>query len=260
MWKMIFQSVRGTSHERGEQPCQDRCRVRVKKEQDQTLLVLACADGAGSALHADRGASLACQTVTRLVRAELDPTLACSTIAGETVARWFLETREALATEAGRLEVRIGELACTLLLAVVGEAGALFGQIGDGAIVCQHENGYRVVFWPQSGEYPNMTNFLTDAGMEGSLEVEQWPSRVDELALMSDGLQRLALDFATKTAYAPFFLPMFQPLRQAPVPGKLRTALRAFLDSPDVNHRTDDDKTLILATRMTAADHATHLV
>ena len=75
--------------------------------------------------------------------------------------------------------------------------------------------------------------------------------RIDEVALFSDGLQRLALHYQTRTAHAGFFKPMLATLRAAPADAleSLSTQLAAYLSSPAVNERTDDDKTLVLATR-----------
>ena len=68
------------------------------------------------------------------------------------------------------------------------------------------------------------------------------------MALFTDGLQTLALDY-TRAAHSPFFAPMFAALSSETEPGGLLGPLSAFLESPAVNERTDDDKTLILATR-----------
>jgi hypothetical protein len=76
--------------------------------------------------------------------------------------------------------------------------------------------------------------------------------RVDEIALFSDGLQMLALQFDTRRAHAPFFQPMFARLRTE-APGESTTLtglLTEYLGSPVINKRTDDDKTLVLATRL----------
>ena len=70
-----------------------------------------------------------------------------------------------------------------------------------------------------------------------------------ECALLTDGLQLLALNFAKRSAHTAFFAPFFTTLRAAPEPTDLVVDLRAFLDSSSVNSRTDDDKTLLLATR-----------
>ena len=72
------------------------------------------------------------------------------------------------------------------------------------------------------------------------------------LALLSDGLQMLALNYGTKAAHQPFFAPMFASLRKADDAQELLVPLKQFLDSKAVNDRTDDDKTLVLATRVVA--------
>jgi hypothetical protein len=64
MWKLLFQSVQGTAHERAGQPCQDSCLARLRRSGQGPVLILACADGAGSASHADLGARLACRGIT----------------------------------------------------------------------------------------------------------------------------------------------------------------------------------------------------
>ncbi|MGA0525444.1 protein phosphatase 2C domain-containing protein, partial [Escherichia coli] len=65
---------------------------------------------------------------------------------------------------------------------------------------------------------------------------------------------RLALAFETKLPHQPFFEPMFSVLRRTEPSDceGLSAQLGQFLNSPQVNERTDDDKTLVLATRRTA--------
>jgi hypothetical protein len=217
---------------------------------DDTVVVLACADGAGSATFSAVGAGRACRTITRVIADRLKGGLRVTQIDREAVAGWYRRTRVVLEEEARGRGEALRELASTLLLAVVGESAARFAQIGDGAIVILDGERYRPIFWPQSGEYANATNFLTDRSWERSLAFAALDCRVDEVALLSDGLQALCLNYAAKGAHGPFFLPMFRPLREAPSGASLLKALRQFLDSPQVNERTDDDKTLILATRV----------
>jgi hypothetical protein len=260
MWKLLYQSVLGTAHRRTGQPCQDRCRVRQARCGEETVLVLACADGAGSAALSAVGAGRACRTITNLIAASLERGLAVGQIDPATVAGWYRRTRAVLEVEAqGRGEM-LRQLASTLLVAVVGESAARFAQIGDGAIVILDGDRYRVVFWPQSGEYANATHFLTDQGWEQSLTMAALNARVDELALLSDGLQALCLNYAARAAHGPFFAPMFRPLRAASCGANLLKELRQFLDSPRVNERTDDDKTLILATRVPPRGHDSQTV
>jgi hypothetical protein len=80
--------------------------------------------------------------------------------------------------------------------------------------------------------------------------------RVDELALFTDGLQPLALHYASRTVHAPFFVPMFDSLRRSTDIDGLESPLKQFLKSKPVIDRTDDDKTLMLATRRSFSDDA----
>ena len=109
---------------------------------------------------------------------------------------------------------------------------------------------YQNVFWPQSGEYVNTTNFITDPRFESFLEFTWRDAPEDEVALFTDGLQMLGLNFRDKQAHGPFFAPMFQSLQKQDKPEDLIGPLRAFLESPELAERTDDDKTLVLATRI----------
>src|SRR5262249_45179120 len=160
----------------------------------------------------------------------------------DTVLSWLLRLRRQLEQEADRRGVPLPQFACTFLLAVVGTEAAAFAQVGDGVIVVGEADGYQAVFWPQTGEYANSTDFLTAPGFADELAFEVRPRRVEEVALLTDGLQALALNFAGRSVHQPFFQPMFAKLREARAGQGLARALRRFLDSPAVNERSDDDK------------------
>jgi hypothetical protein len=256
MWKLLFDSVPGVSHIIAGLPCQDHSLGECTQVDGETVLLLACADGAGSAEHAEVGAKIACKAIAREMREALRGGLRIADIDSELMMLWHRRVREQLSAEADLHSTRLRDFACTLLTAVVGEQSAVFSQIGDGAIIRQEGDAYRAIFWPQSGEYLNTTNFLTDEEFEGRVAFHALPERVDELALLTDGLQMLALRYADKSVHGPFLLPMFKALRAADAASALLTPLRDFLTSPPVNRRTDDDKTLILATRRLPDDAA----
>jgi hypothetical protein len=250
MWKTLYRSVQGISHQRSGQPCQDNCAAREIELPGETVLVLACSDGAGSAEQSQVGSRLACDTLIDLVAAELRLAGAMSRIASEQALSWLGEVHKAIAAEADVRETDARQLACTLLFAVLGRSGAAFGQVGDGAIVVWQDGQYQPIFWPQSGEYVNTTNFITDPRYQTFLEFAWCDAPVDEVALFTDGLQMLGLDFRQRAAHGPFFSPMFEALRKQDRPEDLALPLQTFLESPELAERTDDDKTLVLATRV----------
>jgi len=145
-----------------------------------------------------------------------------------------------------------GDFACTLLLSVLEENCALFAQIGDGVIVRWDGEDYKTVFWPQTGEYLNTTIFVTSDQVDTSLNYLLYPAPVHELALLTDGLQMISLDYGIRQAHQPFFAPLFSRLRAEGNSEILSPLLTDFLRSEKVNARTNDDKTLILASRITS--------
>lgn len=238
MWKLVFGSVQGTSHVHSGKLCQDFCAGIVAG----TTLVAACADGAGSAELSHLGAEAAVERFMEVATLESAPTR-------EAIESWIDAARARLLEAAATNEATPRQLACTFLAALVGETWAAFAQIGDGVIVFDGPEGYELAFWPDNGEYANTTRFLSEDDYREHLRIEIVERQVDELALLTDGLQMLALDFAQAKVHDRFFAPLFKTVRDSPDSEKLKTSLLQFMDSKRVNERTDDDKTLLLAIR-----------
>lgn len=247
MWRFAAAKATGTSHLRAGLPCQDRFACAVLSD---GTLVAAVADGAGSAAAGELGAEIAVGTLVSHLRHALEagrPDL--ELVLREAAA----QAREAIAAEALRREETPRTLASTLLAVVVTPDGGGALQIGDGLIVVSDGGaGWSWVFWPQRGEYANTTYFLTDDDALGRIQIETFPGSVTDVALMSDGLEPLALHYASRTVHDPFFHGMFQPLLHAEGTaeiGPVSTALEQFLASERIGSRTDDDVSLVLATR-----------
>jgi hypothetical protein len=241
-------------------PCQDASACRVVHTPDgEPVLITIVADGAGSAARAEVGSQLACALLNDEMDALFEGGGAVRDITREFVTAWMtrLQNEVAARAEAEGLEPR--DFACTCLAAIVGTDAAVFFQVGDGAIVilpADAPDTYCWIFWPQQGEYESETLFATEPRALEDVDYELIEGAINELALFTDGLQRLALHFDSQTAFAPFFRPMFIPLRQGPA-GSLAavsSSLADFLASERVTSRTDDDKTLVLATRRPAGD------
>lgn len=214
---------------------------------DDECLVIACADGAGSASEGAVGAALACEAFCRCARDGLSAGLRMADVDQARMLAWYRQVRDDLLEEAARRTLLVRELACTLLTAIVSPRASVFAQVGDGAIVVGADQHYQVATWPVSGEYANETTFITADAFDRAFEFVRGPDRISEIAVLTDGLQRLALSYANRSVHAPFFAPMFQALLAAEDPDFLAADLERFLDSPAVNERTDDDKTLVLA-------------
>src|SRR5882672_11584220 len=255
MWKYGFASVAGTHHLKSSGPCQDASRVEVVVDAGGAEVLLAVAsDGAGSAAQAQIGSALACDLFIDEIRSHIEGGNTRALLSDNFIADWFVKFRGVATGWSGPESARMQDFACTLLAAIVWHDRAIYFQIGDGAIVESRRDEpdrYAVVCWPQQGEYANMTNFLTDADAAEKVVREARSGAIDEVAIFTDGIQRLALDYSARSAHAPFFAPLFAWLR--PRPGgysrELSDSLAVYLNSEKLNSRTDDDKTLILATR-----------
>jgi hypothetical protein len=257
MWKHVSASVVGTSHALTGTPCQDTsaCRVFTLKNQTEVLVAVA-SDGAGSARRAEDGSALACALLIQEMEAFFgaDAEGDLNEITREFLTNWLVSFQREITIRAEHEELRARDFACTLVAAIIGEHSAVFAQVGDGALVVpspEEPDEYCYVFWPQKGEYANETYFATDPEAHTKLQYDHVCRRIDEVAVLTDGIQNLALHYQTQSAHDPFFRPVFAWLRPASenYTDRFTASLTAYLASEKINQATDDDKTLILATR-----------
>ena len=251
MWRHLAASVQGASHVRSGVPCQDFS--VVDELADRGGLLLACADGAGSARHAEVGAATACRALVDEALRFTDAGGRIDALTQETAARWLDAVRAAIQTQADTVNLPTREFACTLVAAILEDASAAFLQVGDGAIVTASASAAsEVVFWPEQGEYANTTYFVTGADAHQRLRLDVRTTPVHDVALFTDGLQHIALRYETRLPHQPFFDPMFARLRADEHWPGLGGALASFLGSEAISARTDDDCTLMLACRCEA--------
>lgn len=246
MWKYTAASVAGTSHVRIGAGCQDAHRIVV--DEPSGTLIVAVADGAGSAVNAAEGAVLATGVATASMLASVQ--------AGEldegAMRRAFVEARDAVLRHAAEADGPARDYASTLLLVALGGRSGFAAQIGDGLIAVRDHDDWAWVIWPQRGEYANATRFLVEVDALERAEFVEVGADVSEAALMSDGLEPLALHYASQSIHSPFFEGMMPPLRAWNGVGEhaeLSAQLAAFLQSPRITERADDDLTIVMATR-----------
>lgn len=247
MWRFAVARATGTSHLKAGLPCQDRLACTVLS--DGTLIAV-MADGAGSASAGELGAEIAVDTVVAKIHRLFDEGRSDLEVMLREAAE---QARGAISSEALKQEMVPRSFASTLLALVVTPKGSGALQIGDGLIVVSDGgDGWSWVFWPQRGEYANTTYFLTDDDALERIQIETFPGTITDVALMTDGLEPLALHYASKSVHDPFFSGMFRPLLESSGEaeiGQLSALLEQFLSSERVGSRTDDDVSLILATR-----------
>ncbi len=251
MWKYGFASVAGTSHLKAALPCQDASRAEIVFDQfGQEVLIAVVSDGAGSAAQAQLGSVMAAEFFIAKVKTHFDCGGSWEQLGRGFIENWIAAFQQ---TAAGWISegATIQEFACTLLAAVIGNEQAIYFHLGDGAIVEEQNDLYHCASWPQQGEYANTTHFLTDADAASKIVIELKNYQVDEIALFTDGIQNLVLDYRNQSAHSPFFAPLFGWLRPRPngFSHELADSLATYLNSEKFSARTDDDKTLLLATR-----------
>lgn len=250
-WHVLSASEIGTSHVASGGRCDDSCWAQVEvTPAGKDVLSLFVADGAGSAEMGGRGAELAIQAAADFLGTQLSRPE--SLISYEFAAGCLTSIRERLATTADSEGRELRAYATTFLGVVSCEAGTLVMQLGDGAVALDVGNGLEVPITPMSGEYANMTCFVTDENAVGELVARAFPVAASRVAVFTDGIQRIAMNLATNTPHEPFFKPFFSALAEC-TPDRedeLNAALTRFLKSSSVNERTDDDKTLALAVRV----------
>lgn len=253
MWRYIAQSVQGSVHSADGSACQDCCAVRVLGAGDAAALVACVADGAGSTRHGGVGARMACEAVLEHASARFDAAGTLAELSADEVLAWCELARRAIADHAETTQTAFREFAATLCVVVTAPGKSVFLQIGDGAIVASRNGSMGVAFWPQSGEYINTTHFLTSPDFRDRVQTLAVDHEFTDVALLTDGIERLALRFDSLTPHPPFFTPLFQALRTTTDPASLERDLCQFLQSDSMQNKTDDDRTLVLASRVSEA-------
>jgi hypothetical protein len=248
-WAWAIATCRGTSHIRDNTECQDTSRC-IAVGSEKQILVAVVSDGAGTATHGKQGSVLVCRTVSECARQhfatmETPPT-------DDDVWFWIDQTRDRISLAAKTLAAAQREFAATLVAVIGMVSETLLIHIGDGAAVCKTNSSWIVPSWPAHGEYASTTYFITDEPV-ANLRITRLPFGVDAMAAFSDGIERLVLRFADQTASETLFDKFTGIVRASNSSGTnkpLNESLKRYLDSPVINERTDDDKSLIVAVRI----------
>jgi len=247
-WRVVGAAAAGTSHERLDLPCQDALAYQAGEHS----LLVALSDGAGTAERSQYGAQTAVRAALDSLTAALDASLPAEQAGWQdTLCAAFTAARSALESLAEIEEQPLRAYAATLILAVATADRLAVAQLGDGAVVAgESPDKLFLVNRAQRGEYANETYFLTQEDALEQVQVSVYEKSVNLLAVMSDGLTRLAMQLPAQEPYLPFFQPLLAFAAHADEEEQAAGHLVEFLTSERVCDRTDDDKSLVLAVRL----------
>lgn len=238
VWTVVGSAVKGMSHIADGRPCQDSLAWFVDDG-----LVLAVADGAGSAPAADAGSWAAVnQVVESYKRLRLDSERD-RVHGGVAVQRIFQEARSSVQDLATRSGLPASHYHTTLAIAFLWDDVLYLGQVGDGIVVVEQEGALIDAAPGMHGEYANEAVFLTGGPALPATTTTSVPAgSVRGVAMSTDGLYMVATDVARgRTPFAPFFEDVFAAVRS----GANSTDIESFLKR--VDDRTGDDKSLLVA-------------
>ena len=243
-WVLIGATLQGSHHLLEGTSCQDAQAFYST----QDALLVAIADGLGTALYARQGAQQAVQAAVEAARDRL------ATVVPNDEAGWLdllhhtlQGTRANLEEEAHRQDASLDDFATTLIFVILTHEWLAAAHIGDGATVLLDADGkFSTLMPPQNGEYANETFSLTSPDALERIAYHVRQGNLQALGLLTDGLQRLSIHQIDGSPHVPFFAPLFQQMPGISDPTRAAHSLAGFLASEKVRKLTGDDITLIL--------------
>lgn len=192
--------------------------------------LLALADGAGSAAHAQQAAQLASKRCLRNLRRQ-------GRIHMFSLLEAFEDVRRALQQRANETNSPFREWGCTLIAAVVFPTGECLGaSVGDSWLAFEHDGTWKSVFVRDRGQFANETRFIVDGSAPIAL-ARWWVTGA--LAACSDGMDALAWSHVDGAPYSPFFRGLMQHACS-------QERLDEVFGHPDLVRRLTDDCSLII--------------
>ncbi len=231
----------GPLHERMGLPCQDAC---CERRIDANQLVVAVADGLGSAERAEEGAILAANAACKAVA----EALADSADLGAAAVAGLRQARSALQRHAEGKGCELRSFATTLIVAVARDDALQVAQIGDGAVVADCAGKLDLTSSPGDSEYVNEVTPLTSDLWEEALRVCELRKNVRCFAVFTDGCQRAALK-RNRSEFVPFdgfFAPIFEFALSVSDPQEGSATIEQLLKSAKFRDNSDYDSTLVI--------------
>lgn len=241
MWRTFGASVVGASHRTTSTPCQD---AFATWNLSRNEIVIAVADGAGSATQAERAARLAVNEAVGFCRAVFESPVEAKDWA-TVVSEAIVAARALLVSTSEGDGIDFREFATTLQVLIASQDGYSVARVGDGGGVLTSDSQIASLNGKPDNQYVNETDFLTSTPLQ--CKVANGRMRIDGVALFTDGLHPVAMRMQDWEPHAPFFRPIFSFAKSTFSESDGSTALLRLLAQPSFDNRTDDDRTLVVA-------------
>ncbi len=255
-WRIATATAPGSSHLRDDLPNQDAVTCQLVQVGDGEVVVVAVADGAGSAARSDEGSQVAVSAAVATIVDGINrqPAAAFVESQAEALLRGAIKQAKIEVERYGlHHNVPTRELASTLIVAIASDSLFTAAQVGDGAVIAFNigSGAVKTLCDAHTGEYANETTFITSRSRPHEIADVGHASGYDydALALITDGLQNLALKMPEREAFMGFWNPILKDLAQTDEPEAVPGRLHSFISGERVQSRTTDDVTIAIATR-----------
>lgn len=236
----------GTSHTKSGLVCQDACHFEFSKTGE--VFVAAVADGLGSAQNSSEGANLAVRAAVKTAldtSEELD--FEHTSKVQSVLIDAFAAARKAIRAVTHPTKRKFQTFGTTLIVCIASSRGIAIGHIGDGGVVALANDEVKTISKPSRGEYANSVQPLTGRNALSKIRFVILDVSAQGVVIFTDGLQNLLLKHATLDPFPGFFNKFLPLARAIKTPNELHQGIRELLESSEINSRTDDDKTLLVA-------------
>ncbi len=233
-------SVRGLNKNR----CDDRFRYRVI---NQSIGIIAVADGAGSAKRGDAGA-LTCVSSSISFFLHHRKTLTQKENTPGLIKKAFHFAYLSILAVSRKMNLELKDLATTLIIAVIYSDSVFTGHIGDGGVVIKTKDNLIVLSEPEKSEYINETSFITDRNWINSLRINQIHTEIEGVFVFTDGCQRGILRYEGERwiPYDKFFNPVLKFFKGCTEKRIFQRDLKLLLNSEKFLKISRDDRTLVV--------------
>lgn len=264
-WRIARASLQGTSHVAGDVPCQDFNKVL----QFNDYMIIAVADGLGSASKSDIGANIACLAGIDYICDELSNVQLQNTLFRR-IKKFFRRSipqpvdynkllcnavdyaRNKISAQAIAESVPDTEYACTLILTLIIGSEFHLVHVGDGAVVgvfaSENQETIETISGPDNGEYANSTTPITSPYYAEHVRYACSSSdkKLQGIFIFTDGIQNLCINHQTKQAFNEFFTPILKWFREFAPDENLDDKCVQLLNAPRIREKSDDDLTLVV--------------